>query len=267
MKKIFLLCIILISSYTSIAQLNNYKNGDIVNDFTVTDTSGVTHNLYTYTAEGKYVYIDFFYAACGGCQTFMPIFNEFYDKYGCNAGDVVCISINSGADKDAVVIDFENAHGGAFNHAPAVSIDGGCEAVITDFNPMYYPAKCVIGPDNSMIDSDISPNNSVEDLEAAFPSSFNPQPIDCSLSSDEYASDFDFSIFPNPTNGNDITIKLDGYNSATLSIFDILGKKVFTNTLTTATQKIYPNLNKGIYFVSILNNRDARKITRKLIVK
>ena len=37
------------------AQTGNYQNGDVVDDFTVTDTEGVVHNLYSITAQGKYV--------------------------------------------------------------------------------------------------------------------------------------------------------------------------------------------------------------------
>ena len=265
MKNIALLIALFLTFQVSMAQLYNYENGDTVNDFTVVDTQGISHNLYNYTAQGKYVFIDFFYANCGGCQIFMPVFNEFYDKYGCNEGDVVCISINSGADKDGEVIDFENAYGGAFNHAPAVSIDGGCEAVITDFNPMYYPAKCVIGPDNAMVNSDISPYGTIADLEATFPVGFDPQPMECTIGTEEIVNDFDFSIYPNPADGNGITIQLNTFNTATIRIFNILGKEVFTHTLTKATQKIYPNLNTGTYFISV--QTDFGKVTHKLIVK
>ena len=266
MKQIFLFIILVTTFQLGNAQINNYENGDTVNDFTVTDVRGNVHNLYSYTAEGKYVLIDFFFIACGGCQNLISTFNEFYDKYGCNEGDVVCIAINAGYDKDEDVIAFEGTYGGDFNHAPAVSIDGGAIDVNADFDPMYYPALCLIGPDNTMVNSDISPYETVEDLEAGLPTGFNPQPMDCSLSTDELGINFDFSIFPNPTNGSEITISLNENINAAISIFNILGEKVFTDILKTSNHKIYPNLNTGVYFVTVNNYIGTKKTTRKLIV-
>ena len=83
-------------SFSASAQVGNYNEGDVVNDFTVTDIHGNVHNLYTYLAQGKYVMIAFFLDTCGPCQQFQPKFNEFYDKYGCNAGDVISLTIING---------------------------------------------------------------------------------------------------------------------------------------------------------------------------
>ncbi|MEM0519437.1 TlpA family protein disulfide reductase [Aequorivita flava] len=93
MKKITFL--LLFIGFTINAQVNNYSVGDVVDDFTVTDIDGVEHNLYSITAQGKYVWLDFFFADCVPCQQTAPIFNEFFDKYGCNEGLVFCLSINN----------------------------------------------------------------------------------------------------------------------------------------------------------------------------
>ncbi len=107
MKKITSLLMLLAVTFVGQAQVNNYNVGDVVDDFTVTDVFGVEHNLYEYAAAGKYIYLDFFFDTCGPCQVTTPIFNEFYDKYGCNAGDLIMISINNGTDTDEEVIAFE----------------------------------------------------------------------------------------------------------------------------------------------------------------
>lgn len=265
MKKIFLLIGLLVISHTSLAQFNNYSNGDIVNDFTVTDVYGNTHNLYNYTAAGKYVYLDFFYSICGGCQSFVPIFNELYDKYGCNEGDLICISMNSGYDKDAEVITFENTYGGTFHHAPAISIDGGCESVITDFDPMYYPAVCLIAPDNSIVDSNVAPYDTVENLEAAFPSDFDPEELNCTIGINDLKNQINFSVFPNPASGGELSIILHNQTTAKIKIFTILGKEVFVTFVSRTRQKIYPNLNKGVYILSIETKNGNR--SKKLIIK
>lgn len=265
MKKTIILILFIGATFTSLAQFNNYNNGDIVNDFTVTDVYGNTHNLHEYTAAGKYVYLDFFYSVCGGCQSFIPTFNEFYDKYGCNEGDLICISVNSGYDKDTEVITFENTYGGSFHHAPAISIDGGCESVITDFDPMYYPAVCLIAPDNSMVNSNVAPYDTIEDLEAVFPSDFNPNELNCTLGINEQNTPVDFSIFPNPASGNELNINLFNYSFAKVKISNILGKEVYATVLTLNLQKIQPNLSKGAYIISI--QTDSGVSSKKLIVR
>ena len=123
MKKITSLFLILLFSIVTLAQTNNYNVGDVVDDFTVIDTNGNTWNLYDLTSQGKYVYLDFFFDTCGPCQTTTPIFNEFHDTYGCNQGNLFMLSVNNGTDSDAEVIAFENAFGGDFTHAPAVSAE------------------------------------------------------------------------------------------------------------------------------------------------
>lgn len=262
MKKNYFILIFFLVITSSFAQINNYENGDTVNDFTVVDVYGNTHNLYTYTAEGKYVFLDFFYSACGGCQNFMPVFNEFYDKYGCNEGEIVCLSINSGYDKDPEVIAFENTYGGTFNHAPAISIDGGCEAVITDFDPIYYPACVLIGPDNLMVNKNIYPIDTVADIETAFPSDFNPQPLNCTLSTEEFVDALLFSIFPNPSNGKSFTISMSKSTKAKITIYNILGEKVFVGQVNGLLKKLKTDLNPGTYLVSLQTkqNRTAHKL-------
>jgi len=265
MRKIFLLIPLVLLFLDTRAQINNYEIGDTVNDFSVVDVYGNLHNLYTYTAQGKYVFIDFFYAACGGCQNFVPVFNEFYDKYGCNEGEVVCIAINSGEDNNQTVIEFENTYGGTFNHAPAVSRDGGSNDVNVDFDPIYYPACVIIGPDNTVVNDNVNPIDVLADLEAAFPVGFDPQPMACSLSIDDLSSEPMFSIFPNPSNGRELSLKTYKVTNATISIFNVLGEKVFHKELNGNIEQIFPNLNPGSFFVKLQTSSGNR--TYKLLVQ
>ena len=80
MKKIFLLIALISLPMVSHAQATNYNVGDIVDDFTVTDTEGNEHNLYSITASGKHVFLDFFFVDCVPCQTWQPTYNELFDK-------------------------------------------------------------------------------------------------------------------------------------------------------------------------------------------
>ncbi len=266
MKNIYLILILIYSTFTSQAQIQGYGLNDVVDDFTVTDIHGDEHNLYTYTAEGKYIFIDFSFTTCGPCQLTAPIFNEFYDKYGCNSGDIICLSIfGINNDHDTDVEAFENAYGGSFNHAPAVSIDGGATPVDSNFNPYQYPTVCLINPNNQIIELDIWPIGDIDDLEATFPVDFNPEIIDCStIGINDLEQTALFSIYPNPFDGKQFTIKLNNSNFADVSIHNILGEKIHSLVVTETTQIINTNLITGTYFVTV--QTIDRTTTHKLIV-
>lgn len=266
MKTIYSVILFLFITQISYSQIQGYSVGDVVDDFTVTDIHGETLNLYTYTAAGKYVFIDFSFVTCPPCQQTAPIFNEFFDKYGCNNGEVICMSIfgTSYNDTDADVEGFENTYGGTFNHAPAASIEGGAGPVDTNFNPSQYPTVCLINPNNEILELDIWPISSIADLEAVFPADFNPTPMSCSgASTNDFEQASIFSIYPNPYNGQEVSIKLMDSKSAEVTIYNILGAKVFSYQMTSSKQTINTDFNTGTYFVTIQTNTGSE--TRKLI--
>ena len=65
-------------------------------DFTVTDTDGNTHNLYSILNSGKYVCIDFFFTTCGPCQSTSPYYKVTFTNFCCNSQDIFFISIDQG---------------------------------------------------------------------------------------------------------------------------------------------------------------------------
>ncbi len=263
MKKItLLLCLV---AYVATAQVQNYNVGDVVDDFTVTDVQGVEHNLYDYAAQGKYVWLDFFFDTCVPCQTTTPIFNEFYDKYHCGNGDVICISVNNGSDGDQEVIDFENTYGGPFTHAPAISADGGAGAVDSNFGITAYPTYCLIGPDNKLVVSDIWPLSGVETFEATFPTGFSP-PIDwCTLlGANEVGMSLDFILYPTVSNGK-VTISLNEPIETEINIYSVSGKLVFSSNYNSLDIQLDLNVSTGTYFVSIAS--EIGSVTKTIIIK
>lgn len=263
MKKItFILCLL---TYVVNAQVTGYNVGDVVDDFTVTDVEGVEHNLYTYLAAGKYVYLDFFFDTCVPCQTTTPIFNEFHDKYGCNEGDVVMISMNNGSDSDAEVIAFENLYGGPFNHAPAISADGGAGAVDSDFAIAAYPTYCLIAPDTTLIESDIWPLTGVGTFEATFPAGFNPPVLSCSLGVTDAISNLDFAIYPTVSNGSEINIVLNEQVETDINVYDVTGRRIFFGNYNLKNIQFGLNAVSGSYFVNIASENSS--VTKTIIIK
>lgn len=270
MIKNILLNFLFLFSFAVFAQIQGYNLNDTVDDFTVTDTNGNVHNLYTYTSEGKYVFIDFSFTTCGPCQATAPIFNEFHDKYGCNnpMGEIVCLAMFGVKldDHDAEVMAFEETYGGSFSHAPTVSVDGGATPVDSDFNPAAYPTICLIDPDNKIINLDIWPVNTVADFEAAFPADFDPEPIPCNLSVSDQDYFSKFVISPNPLDKGDmLNLRLDLEGDFEMNIFNLLGEKIFHNNLTSNVNQLNVNLNPGTYLINVKNSKI--NITKKLIVK
>jgi thiol-disulfide isomerase/thioredoxin len=267
MFKNTILFIFLALSVNAFSQVQNYNIGDVVDDFTVTDTDGNEHNLYSITAQGKYVFLDFFFDTCGPCQQTTPIFNELHDKYGCNEGEVYCISINNGTDSDAEVIAFEEMYGGPFEHAPAVSAEGGAGAVDSNFGITAYPTYCLINPDNEIINLDIWPISNVGTFEAAFPSGFEPEPMECNpLGIEDLIQGVDFKVYPNPSDGSSINLRLSNdIQSADVKIFNILGKIVYSNHFDTNDISLQTNLSSGTYIVNVAT--ELGSVHKSLIVK
>lgn len=232
MKKILLSLLLLTTTLLGTAQVTGYSIGEVVDDFTVTDVHGVTHNLYEITASGKHVYLDFFFDTCGPCQGASPHFGDFYDKYGCNAYDVYCLVINNGTDSDAETIAYEEAFGGSGHHAPAVSADGGGGAVDAAFGIGAYPTFCMIGPDNKLVESDIWPVSDVSNFEATFYGDFNPEPAPCSLASIQENDLIALNVYPNPaSNQATITFSNSVNEKVTIQAYNMIGEVIYTSQL------------------------------------
>lgn len=228
MKRILPAYLAILFAYSSSAQVTTYSVGQTVNDFTVTDTHGNVHNLYSITASGKYVLLDFFFAACPPCQATQPYFNQLHETYGCNEHDLFVLSINQGVDNNAQVDQYEATYGGSYAHGPAVAIEGGCAAVKNAFGIQAYPTYCLIGPDNKLKNGDIWPVSSMQHFVNAFPAGSNIQTATCSLVGiAEQAAVVMDRLYPNPGAGTfRLELALGTSGQVTLEVMDALGRTV-----------------------------------------
>ena len=266
MKKITSLLFLVAFSFFGHAQIQNYNVGDVVDDFTVTDINGIEHNLYDYTQAGKYVFLDFFFVDCGPCRTAIPIFNEFYDKYGCNEGDLIMLSINNGNDDNAYVEWYGEEFGGEFNHCPHVSNEGGATAVNSNFSPAAYPTFCLIAPDNTLVNQDIWPLAGVVTFENALPAGVDPEVMECFLANLDVENTSDFMLYPTVSNGNNINLRLNSQvTGVSVVVYDVLGKKVLSNEYDSSSIVLNLNVNSGTYFVRVTT--DSGTTVKKLIIK
>ena len=274
MKKL-LLSIGLILSLTAVnAQIQGYNVGDVVDDFTITTIHGDTVNLYSITETGKYVYIDFFFVTCGPCQATAPHFNQLHETYGCNEGDIYCMSVNTGQDNDSQVENYENTYGGDYNYCPISSGDGGSGPVDNAFNPFAYPTICLIGPDNKLLNADIWPISTYTDfVDALTATGFTPTEMDCgTVGVEELKSELSAVVYPNPSS-DFINIQLSG-NSAMkyIEFYNASGQKIavrnFENNAGSSEVKIdLSDFENGLYIANIIDDNDNVITTRFNVMK
>lgn len=72
-----------------------------------------------------------------------------------------------------------------------------------------------------------------------------------------------FSVFPNPSNGNSVTIKTQTIGAINVVVFDVLGKKVI-NTVVDNNSLNVSSLNTGVYIIQVTQNGNTAQ--QKLIV-
>ncbi len=255
MKKAWFIGLFFFLSH-SYAQVEAYDLGTIVNNFTATDTEGNTIDLYEQCDAGKYVFIKFYLSSCSYCQYITPFFNELYEKYGCNSGDLACISVNGFADNTGVA-SFEAAYSGGFSHPNSISTDGGSVNIINRFIPNSYPTVCIIAPDRTIVNLNIWPISSVEDLEAAFPEGFFPMEQTCTMDLDTQESHM-LKIVPNPSAfHSNIIIESNEIEHCNIEIYDSIGKQM-TQFEVQTNQPIPLNIPIGMYFIKIIYNNNSQ---------
>lgn len=272
MKRSVLVLSLTVTSLFASAQTNNYPNGSTVANFTVTDIEGVSHTLYDYTSQGKYVVLDFFFTTCGPCQQTAPYFNQLHETYGCNSADLICLTINNGQDNTTAVAAYEAAHGGTYHHCPAVSNQGGGQAVNTAFGVDAFPTYCLIGPDNHMLVNDMWPISSMASFVALFPTGSNIQPAACATGVAEVHATRRLSVRPSPSNGL-VTVDLDGMGAGNveMEVLDMLGQPVRELALGGAVggtlQKTVDlsTLNDGQYLCRFITSDGKRDVRRMVI--
>lgn len=255
------------------AQIQGYAVGATVADFTVTDIDGNTHTLSDYANAGQWVVLDFFFTTCPPCQSTAPFFNELHEKYGCNAADLVCLTVNTGQDNNAAVAAYENTYGGTFNHSPAIASEGGAGAVNSAFNPAAYPTYCLIGADMKLKNADIWPITSVANFETAFAAAgFSPTPTACGgLGTAEIAGFDGLVVYPNPAaNSATVGVNLDAASDVAVSVYNMVGALVSTETFNgvSGANKFAmntSNLENGQYLVKLAFGGNSTQTTLSIM--
>ena len=142
-----------------------------VPDFTVTDTDGKSHSLYTtYLNQNKVVVFHLFFVDCPPCNAIAANIQASYEKYGSGNQRVQFIELSIlPGDSNVDIKGYKAKHGIKF---PSVGSEGGASSVIaayTNNNVGIYtgtPHFTVINPDGTYL-YDVVPNRLEERIDSA----------------------------------------------------------------------------------------------------
>lgn len=260
MKRNFLLTVICL---VSLLPLSAQTSLTTASDFTVTDTDGNTHNLFTILNSGKYVCIDFFFTTCPPCQGTSPFFKETYTNFGCNTQEIFFISIDIG-DDNAEVEAYETTYLGGNSGYPAVSgTEGGGDAVNTTYAPGGYPTYILIAPNKQIIQQDMWPINDAGSFTTYFnnnsltPKSCLPAGIAKQTIGEK------LSVYPNPA-VNTVTVETSDDRLSNVKIYDVLGNVIINKSLNLEKRLEIDValLEKGVYFAEITTENNITSIRK-----
>jgi len=116
-------------------QIGKIALGDVMFDFTVTDTNGTAHTLSELLQTKKAVVLNLWYVNCDPCKAEFPYLNEAYDKY---ANDIEILAINPEGDSEAAIADFVTEHALRF---PTAKADAAWKDTIAT---LAYPTTVII---------------------------------------------------------------------------------------------------------------------------
>ncbi len=223
-------------------------------DFTATNAKGDTINLFQILDGGQYVLIDFFFTDCAPCQNEVPHVVQNYSRYGCNQHNVFFMEI-SPSDSDEECIEWENRYGVQY---PTIGRDGGGNSICSQYGVSFYPTVVLIAPNRQIIRQDIYPSSYI-------PTNFSAVGINeatcTSTIIDKPIIKNSIAIYPNPTS-DFITITYNDMitEGAKIILFDITGKQLLTQPLSSMNNINISHLADGVYWVRI--GDETRKIVK-----
>ncbi len=259
MKKItlsFLFGIIMLSSMAQTTLTTAF-------DFTVTDTKGVTHNLFNYLNAGKYVCIDFFYKDCPACGTTAPYLQTTFENFGCNQGNVIILAISS-HDDDATLTTYANANANGYMYPMINSTTGGGGNVHTTYGITATPTFILIAPDKNIVERDMWPLANAQAL-ITYITNRGGVAQACVASVNETKKE-ELVSYPNPAT-NQVTVETNIEENYIISIKNINGQVVL-NQKSEGSLSVTLDVNqlsKGVYMLEVQSEKQT--VSKKLVIQ
>lgn len=133
-----------------------YSVGDVMGDFTITDTDGNSYTLSRLLKEKKLVILNFWFCNCGPCKAEFPHFDALYQQYG---SQIELLAMNH-IDSESSIKALKEDMGLSF---PMLREDLGMSG---GFGIKYYPTTVFIGSDGTILQIKIGSYSSEAELRS-----------------------------------------------------------------------------------------------------
>lgn len=247
MKKL-LFTLTLALSFGANAQL---ANGTMAPDFTLTDINGNTHHLYSYLAQNKVVFIEFFACHCPSCWNYhnTNTLDDLYDMYGPSGTDqiqVITIEYdpNNGMDEFYGISGWTQGDWVTGTSVPQINAEGNDRDVFADYNVNYYPLLYKVCTDG--IVEQMSTSFDVTELYTKANECPGSLGIgDKELNLDLYVNDQDLLVYT-----DDVVLK-------SIQVTNLAGQVVLSNENVSSNEVSVSALEQGIYLINYTANNKA----------
>jgi len=232
-------------------------------DFTVKTLDSEIIELFPILDEGKIVVINFFSTSCGPCQTYAHDFQEAYENFGENQGNVYFHGINYNGNNYQVA-QFADIYQ---LFLPLTSgLEGGGNAAFELYETVSYPTVFIITPDRQIVNNYVwepsveNITNAVVEAGGILVGNHELEIMNASL-----------NVYPNPATENiNIVFNADKAEHLMLKLLDSNGSLVYEkpvsalkgeNRIQIETLKF----NSGTYFVMIEGNQKLFRSTSFIV--
>ena len=269
-----LITAIILHAYIACAQL---PDGTTIPDFTFTDISGNTQNLYSYLNAGRYVAIDVFTTWCHPCWLYhnSGVMDSLYTKHDF-PGDQTWKVLAIEGDATTTLADVQGtgtntqgnwAAGALFPILNPIGVS--LNDFLTNYNISFFPTLYVICPDKKVYQDTLNYGTKpdLKTWEHVAATQCGPSGLDNLKDANP------LTIYPNPA--NEYTVLYFSLNSATelkLLVTNTLGQTVANRNfgkLSAGDQSLkfdVSDLNRGIYFFTVYDG-NIRYIRKKVVVQ
>jgi len=220
------------------------KNNPAV-DFTVTDTEGITVNLFDELANGKTVMLFFFSTACGGCHIEAPRVDSIYRQFGSGQDNLLVWGIADLGSSPDEIIEFIGETGVSF---PCFTT-GHDPDVFNMYNVTYTPQAIIIC--DYISSESISFFEMIDNLNYCFPTEIQNQQSQLPIIS---------------VNGTCVKIETN-MPALSIRVFDTTGKLIESLVPSNLNSYDLKNLILGNLYILNFIFEDGHTYSEKILIR